>query len=157
MKQSHPDGLAGRAPEIYPRAERDRQSKGIKETERAPEQRRGGAVRALAVGVAGGCKQTAGGGENAKEDAERDAEQGARRRAWLQSGSRTRRTSSGRAPALARSSEVAAYNRPAADSPRSLTGSGDGDDRAGDLVVDGLFLRVAQLPQPADRPDDADR
>src|SRR5216684_7841914 len=82
---------------------------------------------------------------------------GARRRAWLQRGSRTRRTSSGRAPAPARSSEVAAYNRPAADSPCSLTGSGDGDDRAGDLVVDGLFLRVPQLPQPADRPDDADR
>src|SRR5229473_6408259 len=75
MQQPHPDGLAGRAPEIYPVAESDRQSKEIKENERAPEQRRGGAVRALAVGVAGGCKQTAGGGENAEEDAERDAEQ----------------------------------------------------------------------------------
>src|SRR5229473_402289 len=75
MQQPHPDGLAGRAPEIYPVAESDRQSKEIKENERAPEQRRGGAVRALAVGVAGGCKQTAGGRENAKKDAERDAEQ----------------------------------------------------------------------------------
>src|SRR5437764_9663539 len=32
-----------------------------------------------------------------------------------------------------------------------------GDDRACDLVVDRLLLRVPQLPQPADRPDDADR
>src|SRR5229473_2441380 len=75
MQQSHPDGLAGRAPEIDPVAESHRQSKEIEENERAPEQRRGGAVRALVVGVASGCKQTPGGGENAKEDAERDAEQ----------------------------------------------------------------------------------
>src|SRR6266852_7287225 len=82
---------------------------------------------------------------------------GARRQAGPQHGSRTPRTSSGRAPAPARSSEAAAYSRPAAGSPLSLTASGDGDDRAGDLVVDGLLLRVPQLPQPADGPDDADR
>src|SRR5207245_6993766 len=63
------------------------------------------------------------------------------------------------ASARALSSAEAACSPPAAvaDSPRLVSALGDGDDRAGDLVVDGLLLRVPQLPEPADRTDDADR